>query len=128
MSEHATSSLELPVTVAHTRPDGSVEHVRIGTAVPTPSGLSLRLEPLHLEGAGLRINPPLPKEHEAPAPLGPAGDDLEYYASRARRRLADPTKARWHEHERALLAEIEAEMNRRVGRPPRAQGPPGGHP
>ncbi len=36
--------------------------------------------------------------------------DLEYYANGARKSLADASKAKWHDKERALLAQIEAEM------------------
>lgn len=38
--------------------------------------------------------------------------DLEFYANSAQRSLDDPSKSRWHEKERALLAAIEAEMQR----------------
>jgi hypothetical protein len=41
--------------------------------------------------------------------------DLEYYANGARRSLADPSKSRWHDRERALLASIEAEIARQRG-------------
>jgi hypothetical protein len=41
--------------------------------------------------------------------------DLEYYANGARRSLADPSKSRWHDKERALLAAIEAEIARQRG-------------
>jgi hypothetical protein len=41
--------------------------------------------------------------------------DLEYYANGARRSLADPSKSRWHDRERALLASIEAEIERQRG-------------
>lgn len=40
---------------------------------------------------------------------GAAPGDLKFYASGCRRSLADPTKARFHDKERALLAAIEAE-------------------
>lgn len=41
---------------------------------------------------------------------GASMQDLEFYANGARRSLADPAKARWHDGERRLLAAIEAEM------------------
>lgn len=47
---------------------------------------------------------------------GAAQKDLEYYANGARRSLADPSKARFHDKERALLAAIEAELG--PGEPP----------
>jgi hypothetical protein len=46
---------------------------------------------------------------------GATMQDLEYYANGARRSLADPGKARWHDKERALLASIEAEIARQRG-------------
>lgn len=116
----------LPVTVAVTRPDGSVEHVRVGTAYRTPDGFSLKLGELSIGAA-----PAEPPSRRAPA--APAGEvstfpnygrsrgapihgasvqDLEYYAAGARRTLADPGKARFHDKERALLAAIEAELER----------------
>lgn len=36
--------------------------------------------------------------------------DLEYYANGAKRTLADPSKAKYHDKERSLLAQLEAEM------------------
>ncbi len=46
---------------------------------------------------------------------GASEGDLEYYANGARRSLADASKARFHDKERALLAAIEAELNRQRG-------------
>lgn len=46
---------------------------------------------------------------------GATMQDLEYYATGARRTLADPAKSRWHDKERALLAAIEAEIARQGG-------------
>jgi hypothetical protein len=46
---------------------------------------------------------------------GATMQDLEYYANGARRSLADSSKARWHDKERALLAAIEAEISRQRG-------------
>ena len=46
---------------------------------------------------------------------GATMQDLEYYANGARRSLADPSKSRWHDRERALLASIEAEIARQQG-------------
>jgi hypothetical protein len=46
-------------------------------------------------------------------PVGGASrQDLEFYATGCRRTLADPSKSRFHDKERALLAEIEAELAR----------------
>ena len=41
---------------------------------------------------------------------GASRQDLEHYAAGARRTLADESKARFHDKERALLAAIEAEL------------------
>jgi hypothetical protein len=41
--------------------------------------------------------------------------DLEFYINGSRRSLDDPSKARWHEKERVLLAAMEAELARRTG-------------
>jgi hypothetical protein len=46
---------------------------------------------------------------------GAALKDLEYYANGARRSLADPSKARFHDAERKLLAALEAEMHAQQG-------------
>lgn len=54
---------------------------------------------------------------------GASPQDLEFYANGARRSLADPEKARWHEKEAALLAAIEAELGG-DGPPPGDGGPP----
>lgn len=43
---------------------------------------------------------------------GASKQDLEFYASGCRRTLEDPSKERWHEKERQLLAAIEAELAR----------------
>ena len=45
---------------------------------------------------------------------GASGQDLEFYATGARRTLADPGKSRFHEKERALLTAIEAEQARQA--------------
>ncbi len=41
--------------------------------------------------------------------------DLEFYANGARRTLADPAKSRFHEQERALLAQLGAELASQTG-------------
>lgn len=50
--------------------------------------------------------------------------DLDYYAAGCRRTLDDPSKARWHDKERALLVAIEAERGRQ-GSAPASQPAPG---
>ena len=46
---------------------------------------------------------------------GASAQDLEFYATGARRTLADPGKSRFHDKERALLQVIEAEQARQGG-------------
>jgi hypothetical protein len=120
-----------PVTVAVTRPDGTVEHVRVGTAVRRGDGFALQLGELAIGAAAEPARRSAPAAQAGGAPAGmvfpPYGrskgapiagatmQDLEYYASGSRRSLADPGKARWHDKERQLLAAIEAEIARQGG-------------
>jgi len=126
---------ELPVTVPVTRHDGSVEQVQIGTAVRRGDGFSVRLNELTIGGeAGARpasagrrpaaapgepptVFPPYGRSRGMPI-QGASAQDLEFYATGARRTLADPGKARFHDKERALLAAIEAEQARQSGGTP----------
>jgi hypothetical protein len=123
-----------PVTVAVTRPDGSQEQVRVGTAVKQGEGFVLTLEPMTLspEGAVVRgsapsaaraaprgggtdlVFPPYGRSKGLPI-SGASQQDLEFYANGSRRSLADPGKARFHDKERVLLAAIEAEIARQRG-------------
>ncbi len=129
------SDNELPVTVAVRRPDGSVEQVRVGTAVRSGDGFVIRLE-LNVGGGGAAPRTSVPSAAPRPAatsggysgPLptnfpnygrsrgapiqGATQGDLDYYANGARRTLNDPGKSRFHDKERALLAAIEAELSR----------------
>lgn len=125
-----------PVTVAVRRPDGRVEQVRIGTAYRQGDGFTLRMDEWHIGGTpdaaprrayssggtggggggggeGMTF-PNYGRSKGAPI-VGASMQDLEYYANGARRSLADPSKARWHDKERALLAAIEAEIARQQG-------------
>jgi hypothetical protein len=118
------SALELPVTVAVKRPDGSVEHVRVGTAVRAGDSFRLTLGELAIGAvadaapAQRRVAPPAdggmvfpPYGRSKGAPIaGASTQDLEFYANGCRRSLADASKARWHDKERQLLAAIEAEL------------------
>ena len=116
-----------PVTVLVRRPDGSTESVRVGTAVRVGNGFQLRLGELSI---GLVADAPSRSSREA-APSGDRGmvfppygrskgapiagasmQDLEYYIAGSRRSLDDPSKSRWHDKERALLAAMEAEVAR----------------
>jgi hypothetical protein len=126
-----------PVTVAVTRPDGKVEQVRVGTAFKEGDGFRLVMGELAIGGAQDR--PAAAARPASAAPSAAAGEptvfpnygrsknapiagaseqDLEYYANGARRSLADPSKARWHDKETALLAAIEKELARQRGEPP----------
>lgn len=124
------SSSSYPVTVAVKRPDGSVEHVRVGTAERVGDSFRLTLGELSIGATpapaparrsappppadGGMVFPPYGRSKGAPI-AGASLQDLEYYANGARRSLADPGKARWHDKERQLLAAIEAEMARQRG-------------
>jgi hypothetical protein len=123
-----------PVTVAVRRPDGRVEQVRVGTAIRNGDGFSLKLGELSI-GATPDAAAPAPRRAASSgggggsagevfpnygrskgAPIrGASMGDLEFYANGARRSLADPSKSRWHDRERALLAAIEAEIARQRG-------------
>lgn len=122
------------MNVAVTRPDGSVEQVRVGTAFREGDGFRLVMGELSIGGTQDRAAAAPARRSSAPAadagdgprlpnygrskgaPIyGASQQDLEYYANGARRSLADPSKARWHDKERALLAAIEAELARQGG-------------
>jgi len=128
-------SEQYPVTVAVSRPDGSVEQVRVGTAFRTHEGFSLQLGELSIGGSPVQASrapaarassgggggggdgmvfPPYGRSKGAPI-QGASMQDLEFYANGCRRTLGDPGKARWHDKERQLLAAIEAEMARQRG-------------
>ena len=132
---------ELPVTVSVTRADGTVEQVQIGTAVRRGDGFSVRLGELTIGGEGgarsgpaRRAAPAAPGDPPTVFPpygrsrgmpiRGASAQDLDFYATGARRTLADPGKARFHDKERALLAAIEAEQARQGGGGPPDEGEP----
>ena len=58
------------------------------------------------------VFPPYGRSKGAPV-AGASVEDLEYYAKGCRRNLEDPSKSRWHDKERELLAAIEAELARK---------------
>ena len=119
-----------PVTVDVTRPDGSVEHVQVGTATRTADGFSLSMGQLSIGGTpvaaraaapraaggsdGGMVFPPYGRSKGMPV-KGGSMQDLEYYANGCKRTLNDPSKSRWHDKERVLLAAIEAEIARQGG-------------
>ncbi len=122
-------SEQFPVTVAVTRNDGSVEQVRIGTATKTADGFSLSMGDLSIGSTAVRaaaaagggggggdgmVFPPYGRSKGMPV-RGGSMQDLEYYASGCKRTLNDPSKSRWHDKERVLLAAIEAEIARQGG-------------
>jgi hypothetical protein len=131
-----------PVTVAVRRPDGSVEQVRVGTATKTDSGFSLQLGELSIGGAPVApsaaraaapsARPAAPGELPTTLPnygrskgqpiAGASMQDLEYYINGSKRSLNDPSKSRWHDKERQLLAALEQELARQGG----GGGPGGG--
>jgi hypothetical protein len=124
-----------PVTVAVRRPDGRVEQVRVGTAFKNAEGFTLKLGEMSIGSAPDAAAPAA--RRAAPAAGGGGGgdgmvfpnygrskgapvvgaslQDLEFYANGARRSLNDPSKSRWHDKERQLLAAIEAEIARQQG-------------
>ncbi|HTS80460.1 MAG TPA: hypothetical protein VMH40_07670 [Myxococcaceae bacterium] len=131
---------EMPVTVSVTRADGSVEQVQVGTAVRRGDGFSVRLVELTIGGEGAARapgrRPPPSAPGEPPSVFPPYGrsrgmpihgasaQDLEFYATGARRTLADPGKARFHDKERALLAAIEGEQARQAAAGGAEEEPP----
>ena len=125
---------QFPVFVAVSRPDGSMEKVRVGVAVKSADGFTLQLGALSIGsaaeapraaapraqapaaggGGNGMVFPPYGRSKGAPI-HGGSMQDLEYYANGCRRTLNDPGKARWHDKEKVLLAAIEAEIARQNG-------------
>lgn len=103
---------ELPVVVAVRRVDGTQELVQVGTARRDGGVFVLDLSALRI--AAMPAEPP-PRPPPVAAPVGGTVEDLEYIAARARRTLADPSKARWHAQERDILTQVEHELARRKG-------------
>jgi hypothetical protein len=120
-----------PVTVLVKRADGSTESVRVGTAVRVNDGFRLTLGELSIgfaadpakaraprdasaSGEQGMVFPPYGRSKGAPI-AGASIQDLEFYINGSRRSLDDPSKARWHEKERVLLAALEAELARQRG-------------
>ena len=128
-----------PVTVAVRRPDGRTEQVRVGTAFRNGDGFTLKLGEMSIGsapdaaapaprrvasasagggggggGGGGEVFPNYGRSKGAPI-RGASMGDLEFYANGCKRSLADPSKSRWHDRERQLLAAIEAEIARQRG-------------
>ena len=124
------SDSSFPVTVQVQRPNGSTEQVRVGTAVRVGDSFRLTLgelaigttpdaaparRPASSSGGGEgMVFPPYGRSRGAPI-AGASIQDLEFYIGGSRRSLDDPSKARWHEKERVLLAAMEAELARQKG-------------
>jgi hypothetical protein len=102
---------ELPVMVEVRRDDGSQEWVRVGTARRDGGVFVLDLSALRITPG--RAEPPPAFEAKPRAPVGGTLEDLEYIAARARKTLADPTRARWHAQEQEILSQVERELERR---------------
>lgn len=141
-SQVAVNDQGFPVTVAVTRSNGEVEHVRVGTAFKSGDGFTLRLGDLAIGGTPVAtasapayaprpsspgasdgmVFPPYGRSKGMPI-VGATMQDLDFYANGSRRSLADPAKARWHDKERVLLAAIEAEIARQQGGGAPSTGP-----
>jgi hypothetical protein len=128
-------SEQFPVTVAVRRADGRTEQVQVGVATRTADGFSLKLGELSIGtapvareparaaaprasssgggGSGM-VFPPYGRSKGMPI-SGASMQDLEFYANGSRRSLADPSKSRFHDKERTLLAAIEEEIARQQG-------------
>ena len=139
-------SERFPVWVSVTRDDGRVEQVRVGSAVKAGDGFTVAFDTMMIGSTPMAASAPraaAARPAAAPSAGGasrpPAGDglllpnygrskgmpvvgasvqDLEFYANGSRRSLSDPSKARWHDKEKQLLAAIEAEIARQRGEDP----------
>lgn len=129
-----------PVFIEAQLSNGSTERVRVGSAVKSPDGFLLKLGEMTVgrqadapwaaaaagapaarrpaaaggAGAGDAVFPPYGRSKGQPV-SGASMAELEYYAGGCKRSLADPSKARWHDKEKVLLAAIEAEIARQGG-------------
>ncbi len=135
-----------PVWVSVTRDDGRVEQVRVGSAMKTGEGFTVAFDAMVIGSqpmSGAAAARPAAASASRPPPAG-GGDglllpnygrskgmpvvgaslqDLEFYANGSRRSLSDPSKARWHDKEKQLLAAIEGEIARQRGEePPSSSG------
>lgn len=127
------SNQSFPVTVLVQRPDGSKESVRVGTATRVGDSFRLALGELSIgttpdraapsaaprasssgSSAGGMVFPPYGRSKGAPI-AGATVQDLEFYIQGSRRSLDDPSKSRFHDKERVLLAAMEAELARQKG-------------
>lgn len=143
---------QLPVYVQVRRPDGASERVRVGSAERVEDGFVLSLGDLFVgasteparrapsagampasggqgsagplpPGALPEVFPPYGRSKGMPI-RGASAQDLEFYANGSRRSLGDPSKARFHDKERLMLAAIEGELARQRGDAPSGGGGP----
>lgn len=145
-------SERFPVWVSVTRDDGQIEQVRVGSATKSAEGFTLAFDAMEIGASPMAMSrgaaakapaaafasrPPasdgmlLPNygRSKGQPVVGASLQDLEFYANGSRRSLNDPSKARWHDKEKQLLAAIEGEIARQRGEepPPSDDGipPPG---
>ncbi len=100
----------VPVLRPVIREDGTEGWVPVGTARVVGHALVLNLEARTVEVATVA-----PPKKPVTAPVEPKpgmAEDLQYIAQRARKTLADPGKAKWHEEEREILRQAESELAR----------------
>jgi hypothetical protein len=123
---------QLAVFVEVRRGDGSMEKVRVGSATRDGDGFVLKLGELSMGaapassgfkpsgafasggGGGDTSGGVLPNYGRSKGmPIrGASMQDLEFYLNGAKRTLSDPGKARFHDKERQLMAQLEAEIAR----------------
>ncbi len=111
-----------PVYMTARLADGTKAKVQTGVAVRQEDGSfvieagpeRIGAEPIASRPAGnggAGVFPPYGKSKGLPVE-GASLNDLSFYAKGCERSLADPSKSRFHDKERALLAAIHAEMGR----------------
>src|SRR4051812_5067985 len=130
---------QLAVYVEVRRGDGSTEKVRVGSATSDGDGFVLRLGELSMAAAPASAARAYGGGSAASAGGGGGGgdmsggvlpnygrskgmpvrgaslQDLEFYLNGCKRTLSDPGKARFHDKERQLMAQLEAEVARQKG-------------
>lgn len=104
------------IGTAHQSEDGSFVLVLGGTLGIGPAETSGRASGASSGGGGGGgvVFPPYGRSKGAPI-AGASMQDLEFYKRGCERSLNDPSKSRWHDRERQLLAAIEAEIARQGG-------------
>ena len=92
-------------------------------AAPAPAPGGQRAAPPVASSSRVTHFPAYGRAKGAPI-AGATAKDLEFYAAGARKSLADPAKAKWHDHERALLEAIALEQRRQAGGTPAESNEP----